>query len=342
MFNNENPSEHYFNELLVVFRTPYSNLTQMQMPLLDPPDLAEWGLHCFCIGARRTPHGAIAADNNGRILFLARDGVTVSGLASVGVPCLESQIEWLKAIGILSVTNGVLRTRFPTLGTEIIGMLRDRSRRHATSTVARISPAAAAVGDALALTGAQEHHYAVLFGHGLDGLLWHRLRLEGSMPSTELSLDSPYWNGGFWAVHPKRIGAAGTNESTRDHKTLVTVWSDASVQDLRKISRMWELGIWSERVPVICVGPDEDAIHTACGEVAQVVAEALKILVGELQSAGLDWVEREQLLLIAGHEFIWDIAEQLCQTGQLVQPRALRQSGTHADDLKALIYIRSV
>ncbi|WP_125795948.1 hypothetical protein [Amycolatopsis sp. WAC 01376] len=42
----------------------------------DPDDLAKWGLHCFCLGARSTPHHIVRMDDNGRLLFRARLGVS--------------------------------------------------------------------------------------------------------------------------------------------------------------------------------------------------------------------------------------------------------------------------
>lgn len=315
-------------------------MTDTRMADLDPPDLSDWGLHCFCIGARQTPHRAATADNNGRILYLARSGTTRDELAAAGVPCLDSQIALLQMLGVLTVKGGVLRTAFPTLGSTAMLPLRELSRRKAAFTAECLGPATRRIGDVLASTGARSHQYAVVFGHALDGLMWDRLRLAGRLPSTELSVDRPHWNGAFWAISPKRTGAAGTNERSRGSETLVMVWTDDTVAGLRTLARAWEQGEWTDVLPV--VGADRgDPLQDACEEVARTAASALTAFVDELFADGFGCLTQEQLLLIAGHEFIWDAAAQLCRLGHLEEPRVLRNGAVDCGGLKSLTYVRS-
>jgi hypothetical protein len=314
-------------------------MTIGSMASLDPPDLSRWGLHCFCLGARETPHRAVAADNNGRILYLARHGVTRAGLRTVGVNTLDSQIAWLKALDLLSFDGEIFRTTFPTLGAETMRQLRNRSRRRADLTTDALVPAARDVGDLLALHDARAHHYAVLFGHGLDGILWQELRAVGELPSTELSVSKPFWNGVFWAINPERMGAAGTNEAIRGAETLVTVWTKDTAARLGAVERLWERGEWRESVPVVSTRP-ADSLHAACGEVARVALAALEELVNELAEAGFAGLTRQQLFVVVGHELIWDLAENLCRAGHLpVPPRTLDDRAT-GGSLKAWAYIR--
>jgi hypothetical protein len=84
---------------------------------VNPPDLAQWGLHCFCLGARRTPHRAICSDSSGVILYQARNGVTRAALAAQGIPCSDSQVALLEMLGVLSVSGDELRASMPICGT---------------------------------------------------------------------------------------------------------------------------------------------------------------------------------------------------------------------------------
>jgi hypothetical protein len=255
----------------------------MTLSLADPPDLSLWGLHCFCLGARQTPHRAIAADNNGQILYLARNGVTRAELASAGVQCLDSQIALLQLLGVLSVNGATLRTVFPTLGFQTMEILRQRSKRRAVSIVHGLRPATRKVAELLAASDFSAHQYAVVFGHGLDSLMWEKLRRAHELPCTGLSVGKPLWNGTFWAVSPKRSGVAGTNENIRGPQTLVTVWTDSTAEELQALSTSWERGIWSEPMPVISTR-NGDSLHLACTHIAQLAAESRAALVAELHS----------------------------------------------------------
>ena len=152
----------------------------------DPPDLSLWALHGFCLGARQTPHRSVRADNNGQILYQARTDVTRAQLAAAGVPCLESQITLLNMMGLLSVDGEVLRTTFPTLGAESMRMLRFQSARRAAVLMGILVHATDKLAEVLASGNALQHHYAVLFGHGLDGLMWEHVRGKEVLPSTAL------------------------------------------------------------------------------------------------------------------------------------------------------------
>ncbi len=84
-----------------------------------------------------------------------------------------------------------------------------------------------------------------------------------------------------------------------------------------------------------------DPLHEACEEIARTATRALRGLVDELLTDGLPDLKREQLLLIAGHEFIWNLAEQLCRLGHLTEPGAMLDEAANYADLKALTFIRS-
>jgi hypothetical protein len=310
------------------------------MTEVDPPDLALWGLHCFCLGARRTPHRAICSDSNGVILYQARNGVTRAALAAQGVPCSDSQVALLEMLGVLSVSGDELRASMPILGAAPMTRLRRRCQDHAAVAASRLAQPVHEVRRALAETGSEDHHYAVLFGHGLDGLTWEHLRQCRELPSTELTIDHPYWNGMFWAIHPKRAKAAGTNEVMRGKQTLVTVWTEETVDELSRTSKAWARGESSMELPIVHATA-VDPIHTACDQIGRTAATALRALTEELHADGFGNLNRGQLLLVAGHEFIWELADELGRIGVLIAPRRPGDDGTADRWITSWMYVRA-
>src|SRR5262249_53187493 len=64
--------------------------------------LSDWGLHCWCLTARRTPQRIIRADNNGRLLQLAVGGITRAELDRKLPGASDSQLTLLQTYGLLS------------------------------------------------------------------------------------------------------------------------------------------------------------------------------------------------------------------------------------------------
>ena len=71
-----------------------------------PDDLAAWSLHCFCITARRTPHGVVRLDRNGRLLHAARHGISRGALREQGL--LVAEVAWLLWVGVIIAVVGVV------------------------------------------------------------------------------------------------------------------------------------------------------------------------------------------------------------------------------------------
>ena len=229
------------------------------MTTSEPPDLAHWGLHCFCLDARKTPHTVVRADTNGRILYEARKGTTRRALESKGIACTDSQLLVLQAYGLLQVDAQVLRTAFPVLGGDAMSEVRRHTNAAAVSLAPLLARDVGMLGARLASLGFASHFYAVVFGHVLDGLVWEDLRARALLPSTALSIDRPFWNGAFWAIYPARSGVAGTNESQRQARTLVSVWTEDTVEALHAVEAEWQRG---KELTVPVIRPENtDPIH---------------------------------------------------------------------------------
>ncbi len=312
----------------------------------DPDDLAEWGLHCFCLGARSTPHHVVKMDDNGRLLFRARLGVTRTELRQHGIDPLDSQIALLRAYHLIAVEGERLETTFPVLGSEETAGLRIRMAELAEVVAAEVATDVTALADVLTDQGLTRSVYAVLFGYVIDGLIWDRLRSDGLLPSGELSVERPYWNGAFWAVYPPREGAMGTNEIEEAGVRLTMVWTDETVRALNRLAEAPALRsalravsrgslprealvadggeVWTlfddERRPTIPVirRRDSDPLHKIGLRIAEKIVSAL---VRELPQASV---------VVAAHELIWSVVDALEMAGMVRRPGTFDGSGSLA------------
>ncbi|MEU3766420.1 hypothetical protein AB0E55_15295 [Amycolatopsis keratiniphila] len=312
----------------------------------DPDDLAEWGLHCFCLGARSTPHHVVKMDDNGRLLFRARLGVTRTELRQHGIDPLDSQIALLRAYHLIAVEGERLETTFPVLGSEETAGLRIRMAELAEVVAAEVATDVTALADVLTDQGLTRSVYAVLFGYVIDGLIWDRLRSDGLLPSGELSVERPYWNGAFWAVYPPREGAMGTNEIEEAGVRLTMVWTDETVRALNRLAEAPALRsalravsrgslprealvadggeVWTlfddERRPTIPVirRRDSDPVHKIGLRIAEKIVSAL---VRELPQASV---------VVAAHELIWSVVDALEMAGMVRRPGTFDGSGSLA------------
>lgn len=175
----------------------------------------------------RPATGRTEFGDNGRVLHDAVDGVSVATRRSTGVT--DSQLELLRLMGLLDVSGGVARTTFPVMGPQLAGELRAGLASLVTAVADDITQDVLHIGAEPEEQGFAGRQFAVVFGDGLDGRLWDRLRETGRLPDTALDLDHPSWHGAFWAVYPRVPDAAGTNFFRVADAELVLVWTAASL-----------------------------------------------------------------------------------------------------------------
>lgn len=333
----------------------------------DPIDLAEWGLHCYCPTARRTPHALVAEGSNGRLLYQARNGVTVSALRSQGIPVGDEQLARLAEFGLLNVDGDALRTAFPVLGRVEITALRRRLRALGERLAARLTPQVEALNRCLERMDLGASGYAVVFGYALDGLLWDRLLRGGAVPETALCEARPWWNGAFWAVHPARPSAAGTNFVPCGDATLVQVWTESTLARLTALATVpglskvvgglvqtdasatsgevvdstgvtWRLRRPDGRAAIPVLGGD-GPLDALAGPLADVVTEAL---VGEEAAPARALVPGDDprvATVVIAHELIWDVTEALVASGTVALAQSLSTVRPAGDALLDLLYL---
>lgn len=311
-----------------------------------PPDMSRWGLHAFSLGARSTPHGVVAMDDNGALLYHARDGVSFDQLRAVGIVPTQSQLALLRLYDLIEVDDGHVAASFPIVGPQTLAELRPRLRTAAATLAAALDADVAAIVAELRRRGHAGHDYAVIFGHVVDGLLWDELKAAGLAPVTELSVEKPLWNGAFWAIYPPRAASAGVNEVAQADAAAVLVWTRDTLAGLRELvdsGRIEEL--LRQRDPAatpVVAADDGDAIHARGRDMAGVIAAAF-----DVGGAARDLVETlpgadvQQATVILAHELIWDVMDVLVETGALTPPPAMRGAALTPETLLRQVFVRT-
>lgn len=182
-------------------------------------------MHCFCLGARSTPHRIVRQASNGRLLHEARDWITLAELRRKGIEADPSQVRELLEFNLIERDGDALRCAFAAIGPETLLPLRARMQDFAGEVLAGAGRRIDDIAAALDAAGLRHSFHAILFGHVMDGRLWTHLRPRIDLPETAPNRDFPHWRGVFWVVYPPRPGAIGTNEIVRGAARLTMVWS---------------------------------------------------------------------------------------------------------------------
>lgn len=264
-------------------------------------------------------------DDNGALLYHARNGATLEELGDAGIVPTRSQLALLQLYRVLKRDGDRLITSFPVIGPEILTDLRRGTRALADGMVQRLESDIRQIRHQLCWQGHDRHHYAVIFGHAVDGVLWDELRGAGMVPSTELSVDRPLWNGAFWAIYPPRDGA-GVNEIRCGDSTLVLVWTPATAAGLEALAASADIQqLLADRgrqdmLPVVTIN-GKDPIHTASVQIAAAIASALDTDPHATELLDLlSPAPRRTAVVILCHELIWDLMDALETAGLVTRP----------------------
>jgi hypothetical protein len=306
-----------------------------------PQDLRGWGLHCFCLTARHTPQRAATADDNGKLLWLAREGASLRALRQDGLQVTDSQILLLRTYGLLEQDGDRVRTAFPVLGPDIMIPLRARLRKIAGRVARELRPDVRIIAASLEAGGTADRLWTVVFGYALDGLFWDELRRRDALPDTTLDLDHPIWRGAFWAIYPERSGVPGTNEIALADSALVAVWTDRTVDRLNAALDSHKNDASAPAGELIINNRLGDPIHDAAARIATTTAAAiLDSPDGQQLVSSIRGTTRQTALLILTHELIWDITDALVESGNLARPAVLDKPSPGANDLSKLMFVR--
>lgn len=345
--------------LLVLALCAPSGLKAEITPETAPPDLAGWSLHCFCISAVRSPHQAIRADNNGEILFRARDGISRTELEAAGVQVTDSQLMLMQMFDVLDVDGDSLRTTIPVVGPERLFELRSRLRLIAGDIISDLEPHIHQITEYLVKNDMAQSQYTVVFAHAVDGVLWGRLRDQNLLPETELDREHPLWRGAFWALFPRRGNVAGTNEIDIENGHLVIMWTEPTARKLRElvdaprfraaVNRIVDGPGYEQtadpseefsNIPVIRQRAD-DPLHAASSDIADILAAALtQDSRVQAQLASIESADPKEAMVIVAHELIWEVMDALVSRGLVERPAVMDQTDADSDALASMLLIR--
>jgi hypothetical protein len=323
--------------------------------------LADWDLVCFCNSRVNTPHFIVRMESNGAILYAAQNGITRTQLASMGVPASSTAIQVLLDWGLLTQRGDTLRTAFPVLGDDRMTALRRDLRVAASSMLPRLRPVVDSISAVLAARGTPQSAYAIVFSYVLDGLVWEEFGDAADVPA-QIDVEHPFWNGAFWAVHPKRMNAPGTNSYRADSVSIRVTWTDstldllrplqsqanrtalaralrsANVNDIPESLRSYAL-FRSDGSPAFAVvrSAEDDELTRAARSLAKQVADGVRLwLRGVDMGERLDTHDPRRALLVTYHEFMWELLNALEAAGAVTRPAVLR-STPRADLVAPLI-----
>ncbi|WP_293697963.1 hypothetical protein [uncultured Agrococcus sp.] len=262
-------------------------------------------------------------DNNGSILYAARRGITLPQLKENGVIPSQSQLKLLQLYDLIRVEDDRITTAFPVVGPEVMGPLREKIQLAAAGLAHRMIAEVRGIREELQRRGHPGHDYAVVFGHAVDGLLWEQLRAADMVPTTELTLKRPLWNGAFWAIHPPIPAGAGVNELPGEASTLIMIWTESTREALWEVAHseatqnLLNNPTRQSKIPVLETDRS-DALHLHSTTIAEIIAETIRVSpqAQELLADFPDATPQECTLIVA-HELIWAIMEALVTAGHL-------------------------
>lgn len=331
-------------------------LPPQSLPQTPPKDLREWQLICYCSGGN--PDEIVRDDNNGQILFTARHGTTRERLKGGGIVFTESQIELLKDWRLLAEQGNQLKTQMPVLGPEEITKLRALLQMEAAELGGSLQPEFRAFVAAVTQRGYVNSAYSIVFSYLLDGMVWDEFDQRHLLPSMETTAEKPFWGGVLWALYPRR-DAPGTNSKSHGGWDLSVTWTQAvqpfltplnstslvhsllldlethgSASDVETRHQLGALGILTAdgqpTVPIIHE-VSSDSIYAASLVISHKLGDRM---LHAMQSPEIQALvgtgDNGVALVIAYHEFMWELLAYLEQVG-IIRPPPILSEGTHAE-----------
>jgi hypothetical protein len=323
-----------------------------------PKDLRDWELVCYCSGRVASPDEVVREDNNGQILFSARFGTTRGRLKADGIAVTESQVELLKNWRLLAERDDQLKTQMPLLGPDEINPLRARLHAVAVEVGGSLQPDFKNLVSVLAQRGYADNAYSIVFSYVLDGIVWDEFDQRHVLPSMEITVDKPLWSGAVWAIYPRR-NSPGTNSRSYGGWHLWVTWTQSvqpfltplndssltkpllneletqgSVSNPATRERLSALGILTTygkpAVPIIHEVPT-DPIYAVASTISRKVSDAmLRAMESPDVSALCGTDDKGVALIIAYHEFMWELLTYLEQAG-VVHPPSILSKETNGD-----------
>jgi len=332
-----------------------------------PSDLRDWELICYCSGREKGADEIARQDTNGQILLAARHGTTRQRLKEAHIEFTESQIDLLVSWRLLADQDGQLRTQMPILGPDEMTRLRALLHVQAVELGGSLLPDIKTLVSVLKQRGYEDEAYTIVFSYLLDNLVWDDFDQQHVLPSMEITADHPFWSGALWAVYPRRE-APGSNSRSYGGWKLWVMWTqpvqpllaplyrsslvEPFLVDLEKSGGVSDPGIRNQmlalgivatdgkpKVPIIRE-VDSDAVFASSRTIAHKISEGVLRAAQSPDLFALTGAsDRGVALIIAYHEFMWELLAYLEKSGVVLPPAILSAKTPDPRGVHDLVFI---
>jgi hypothetical protein len=297
-----------------------------------------------------SPSQLARLDNNYEILAALAQPSSKASLLQRGTKVTDSQIELLILSGLLERQADLLVTRIPMLDQGETARLRALTSRAAGRVAEAARDSILEFKRELARRNQAGTAYPLFFSYILDGLVWERFRDMGLMRRED---NTPLWSGEVWTVSPSRGVHPGTITFWHGKAVMYVMWTEGTAPvmtpfmgDDRKLRACFadcvergrienqgvrELfvpyGLVSEsgecKFPIFSEDPGDSLFETADALARRVADQAASDLaLGEL-AREFGFRDESQALVVAYHELMWDLLDELGRTGAITRPALL-------------------
>ncbi len=336
----------------------------------DPVSLNKYEISCFVSVTGSSPDCIIKLDNNGQILLVCIPGKTIEQLKALNIPFTSSQIRLLKDWRLLRERNKVLKTTFPVLKIDKTMHLRNLMKERAIILGGNLEKDIISLKKELQSIGREKNIYTILFSYILDGLVWDGFKEKHVLSEREITIEKPFWNGVIWASYPPRNFTCGTNSVSDKGVQFNVNWSKVAIkkmlpfvadwgnfekmfhdfiekgkvesEDAKKVFGPFNLFDSNGRftVPII-VEKKEDSLYKISLALSKKICEqVLEVIHSEKFTKDFCFQDKEEALVIAYHELMWELLEYFEQKGLIQKPIAFANpEAAHTKDIADLVFI---
>lgn len=335
---------------------------------VQPPSGRDVDVYLYGDVKDLSPAAIARLDNNYEILAALKKPSSKASLLQRGTEVTDSQIELLMSYGLLERRGDLLVTRVPILDRDETTRLRALTARAASRVAEASRNSILEFKRELARSGQVGTTYPLLFSYVLDGVVWEHFGDMGLMRHQDTN---PFWSGEVWAVSPSRGVHPGTITYWHGKAVMYVIWTEQAspvmapfMSDDRKLRECFgdcvdrgriadpglrELfvpyGLVSEsgecKFPILSERRGDPLFETA-DALARTIAEqaASELAPGALVGA-FGFRDESQALVVAYHELMWDLLDELERTRTITKPDLLSDPSAaakaHVGDLVFVI-----
>lgn len=357
---------------ILSFTVLFSFRTFAQQPDIvnENREFSDYRVIQYISGTGPGPKNIMDLDNNGDILLACISGKTNEQLRAEGIEFAESQIQLLKSYRLLRKDGGILQTTFPIIDEDKTQRLRKYTKAIAFKLTESLRLDVAKLTGLLKSIHRENNTYSILFSYVIDGLIWTRFSEKGLTKEREITTETPFWDGEVWAIYPPRDFSSGTNSISDQGISLNVNWSEQTIPKMKPFVSDWknllkmfedyvEKGKVEDQNAIEVFAPfnlfdssgcftipiieekEGNPLYDISSSISEILSGRVTELVdlGELQES-FGFRDEEQTLIIVYHELMWDLIDNLEETGLIKKPVAFADpEKAKPEDIADLIFI---